>query len=491
MLFNSLEFLLFFPIVLLAYGLLAGRRTLVLLAASYFFYGWWNWAYLGLMLLSTAVDYFCAQRIEESDRLSEKRTYLAVSLVSNLGVLFFFKYFNFFNAQVAGVFQALGMDYLVPYSSLLLPMGISFYTFQTISYTVDVYRGHIKAERDPLIFALYVSFFPQLVAGPIERAGHLLGQLKVNREVVSDNIVQGLGRVLVGLFKKVVIADRLALFVNQVYGDPTAYDGSMLIVATVFFAFQIYCDFSGYSDMAIGLARMFGVDLMENFRNPYLAHNIRQFWSHWHISLSTWFRDYVYIPLGGNKRRMYRNLIVVFVVSGLWHGASWTFILWGAAHGTFLIVSAILLKRFAFLTRQGLKPLGVVLTFSFVCFTWILFRANSLPDAVYIISHLTDINKQYLFDLLYQGKIGLTDISSWSKAFNLEFGKLSFQYSVGDLILSGLLIPGLVAAEHFAGKKAVSDFFSGNTLFAAYFVLILAIILFGVFSDNQFIYFQF
>lgn len=328
MLFNSIEFLVFLPLVILSYSVLKSHRTTILLIASYFFYGWWNWSYLALIVFSTFVDYQCAISIaSHSLNRKKKKLFLGISILSNLGLLGFFKYFNFFSQEANRLFDFLGMDYLIPYSSFILPMGISFYTFQTMAYTIEVYNNKITPERNPLIFSLYVSFFPQLVAGPIERPSHLITQLKRLNNLNSNNIKQGFYRIIFGLFKKLVIADRLALFVNEVYKSPENYDGSMLILATFFFAFQIYCDFSGYSDIAIGTARLFGIELMENFRMPYLATSIREFWSKWHISLSTWFRDYLYIPLGGNKTLHIRNIIIVFLVSGLWHGANWTFVI--------------------------------------------------------------------------------------------------------------------------------------------------------------------
>jgi alginate O-acetyltransferase complex protein AlgI len=344
-LFNSIEFLLFFPVVVAIYFATPQRyRWALLLAASYYFYASWKPEYLLLIIASTLVDYGCGLRMGSIAGKARRKKWLLVSLTSNLGLLFAFKYFNFFNESARAVFDRFNIFYDVPAFDLLLPVGISFYTFQTLSYSIDVYRGRQRPERHLGIFALYVSFFPQLVAGPIERSTHLLPQFFQPHRFEYDRVTSGLRLVLWGFFKKVVVADRLALYVNAVYNDPSAHTGPTILLATYFFAFQIYCDFSGYSDIAIGTARVMGYDLMQNFRRPYFARSISEFWSRWHISLSTWFRDYLYIPLGGNRVprwRWYVNLFAVFLISGLWHGANWTFVVWGALHGTYLIVGLV------------------------------------------------------------------------------------------------------------------------------------------------------
>ena len=330
MFFNSLEFAVFFPIVVGLYLLTPERfRWTLLLAASYYFYAAWKAEYLILILVSTLIDYTVALRMEKASNPAKRRSWLIVSLCSNLGILFSFKYFNFFNDSVRTVFDQFNIFYDVPAFEVLLPVGISFYTFQTLSYTIDVYRGQRPAERHIGIFALYVAFFPQLVAGPIERSTRLLPQFFKKVELTYERTVDGLRLMLWGFFKKLVIADRVGAYVDVVYASPDDHSGMTVLIATYFFAFQIFCDFSGYSDIAIGSARILGYDLMDNFRRPYFSKSISEFWRRWHISLSTWFRDYVYIPLGGNrvvKWRWYYNLMVVFVVSGLWHGANWTFV---------------------------------------------------------------------------------------------------------------------------------------------------------------------
>ncbi len=490
MLFNSIEFLVFLPLVLLSYSALKQFRVSLLLLASYFFYGWWNWSYLMLIIFSTCVDYFCAKEIsKQTIGKRRKSTFLLISILFNLGILGFFKYYNFFGSELNELFEYIGMNYLIPLSDFLLPIGISFYTFQTLSYTMDVYNGKVEYEKNVFNFALYVSFFPQLVAGPIERPKHLIGQLKNLKSLASYNIKEGFYRITFGLFKKLVIADRLALFVNQVYANPENYDGSLLLIATLFFAFQIYCDFSGYSDIAIGTAKLFGVDLMENFKNPYFSRNIREFWSRWHISLSTWFRDYLYIPLGGNRQLHLRNIILVFLISGLWHGANWTFIVWGGLHGFYFLLQQLSAKLIKLPKSNISRLFKTVITFCGVCFAWVFFRSNNVHDAFYIISKFTEINFIYLKDMAYQIKVGILEPGTLTKAFNINFGEFYFQSSVGDIILSFILIPALLLMESRRQNKNFT--MRENYRSVLYLILAVSIVLFGVFSENQFIYFQF
>ncbi|MBW2967124.1 MBOAT family protein, partial [Candidatus Woesearchaeota archaeon] len=345
MLFNSIHFLVFFPVVIVLYYSLAHKhRWILLLISSYYFYMSWKAEYVILIMISTLVDYIAGLQIFRSQSVVRKRLFLVLSILTNIGLLFAFKYFNFFSDSVREILQVFTIQLNPLTLKVLLPVGISFYTFQTLSYTIDVYRGRIMPEKHLGIFAVYVSFFPQLVAGPIERAKNLLPQFyrKVDFDYVL--VVAGLKLMLWGFFKKVVIADRLAIMVDYIYGDVTGFTGLSLIIATVFFAFQIYCDFSGYSDIAIGAAQVMGIRLMDNFKRTYLATSASDFWRRWHISLSSWFRDYIYIPLGGNRLSRFRgclNILVVFLVSGLWHGANWTFVLWGLLHGIYLTASAI------------------------------------------------------------------------------------------------------------------------------------------------------
>ena len=341
MLFNSLEFIIFFPIVVAAYFALKPKyRWILLLLASYYFYMAWNYKYIVLILISTTIDYFAGINIHRSNNPRTRKALLLVSLVANLGLLFFFKYFNFFGDSINYLFDKINIFYNIPAYHYLLPVGISFYTFQTMSYTIDIYNGKQEPERHFGRFALFVSFFPQLVAGPIERSVNLLPQFRKHYDFDYERVKNGILLMVWGFFKKVVIADRLAEYVNMVYNHPHDFGGLHNMIATFFFSFQIYCDFSGYSDIAIGSAMIMGYTLMTNFRRPYFSMSIREFWQRWHISLSTWFRDYVYIPLGGNrvvKWRWYYNLFITFLVSGLWHGAEWTFVIWGALHGFYLI----------------------------------------------------------------------------------------------------------------------------------------------------------
>lgn len=400
MLFNSLQFAVFFVVVVMVYFAIPHRfRWMILLAASYYFYMCWKAEYVILIMCSTLVDYFAGLRMSMLSDKKRRRKYLCFSLVCNLGILFFYKYFNFLGQSVTDMLQAFNIYYDTPVFHVLLPVGISFYTFQTLSYTIDVYRGRVSAERHLGIYALYVSFWPQLVAGPIERTSHLLPQLRQRYAFDYDRVTGGLRLMFWGLFKKVVIADQLAVYVNKVYNHVDDYQGMPMLVATFFFAIQIYCDFSGYTDMARGAAQVMGYDLMENFKRPYFAKSIREFWQRWHISLSTWFRDYVYIPLGGKRTTRWRwqyNLILTFLLSGLWHGANWTFVTWGVLHGCYLVaenLSGSFQARLAdhwFVGEHTLmnRALRVGITMSMICFAWIFFRANSMADAWSVIGRM-------------------------------------------------------------------------------------------------------
>lgn len=400
MIFNSAEFLLFYPLVLLGYFLFPKKMKWPwLLAASYFFYMIWNPPLIFLILFTTAVSYISAILIEGSKKRFTRIFWLTATLVTSLGVLFFFKYFNFLAGSVTSVLNLIDGGERTLILNLILPVGISFYTFQTLSYVIDVYRGEIKAERHFGWYALFVSFFPQLVAGPIERPDNLLPQLKEEHKLDAENAWRGLQKMAIGFFKKIVVADLIASYVNAVYNDAQSATGWGVVIASVLFSVQIYCDFSGYTDIAIGCARIMGIRLMQNFDRPYRARSIKEFWARWHISLSTWFRDYLYIPLGGNrcsKARHYFNLFVVFFVSGLWHGANWTFVLWGTLHGVYQIVGAITKKyRMALYAKLGInvESKGFALgqrfvTFVLVCFSWILFRANSIADVGVLMGKL-------------------------------------------------------------------------------------------------------
>ncbi len=393
MIFNSFEFLVFYPIVLLLYFVLPKKsRWVMLLAASAFFYLYWSVKLIFLILFTIVISYTAAILIEKyKDNLPLKRACLVVTLVACFGVLFFFKYFNFMADSVVSIANLFGAGWDDFSLNLILPVGISFYTFQTLSFVIDVYRGSVPAERHFGYYALYVTFFPQLVAGPIERPENLIPQLHADHDFSWDNAIPGLRMMIVGFFKKIVVADLIAVYVNAVYNSPDTARGLSVLVATVLFAVQIYCDFSGYTDIAIGCARIMGIKLMQNFDRPYISASIKEFWRRWHISLSSWFMDYLYFPLGGSRcsrpRHLF-NLAVVFLVSGLWHGAAWTFVIWGALHAFYQIVGVLLRKpKSAFYAKRGidenapwLQAIRRVITFILVDFAWMFFRANSFSD---------------------------------------------------------------------------------------------------------------
>jgi len=466
MLFNSLSFLYFFCVVVIVFFSLPHRyRWVLLLAASYFFYAYWKLEYLVLIVFSTLVDYAVALKMEKASTPAYKKAFLWLSIALNLGVLVLFKYSGFLGNSLATIFPSLSDQNLLIYN-LVLPVGISFYTFQSMSYSIDVYRGQKKAEKHLGIFALYVSFFPQLVAGPIERSTSLLPQFFKKQEINQERILSGLSQILRGFFKKLVVADRLAIYVDAIYNNYDNHSGLSLALATFFFAFQIYCDFSGYSDIAIGSARVLGYDLMENFKRPYFAKSVRTFWSRWHISLSTWFRDYLYIPIGGNrvvKWRMHYNLMVVFLVSGLWHGANWTFVFWGGLHGLYLIFELLFplnISRFNSVLGQGLK---MVKTFVLVCLAWVFFRSESIDQAFEIIHKIVSFKGS-----LYFG------------------GQSNFIYAVIALFL--LLL--VEVKQEWLPSKASKQLFTYQWGIK-YLIIFVLILLLGVFDKGQFIYFQF
>ena len=393
MLFNSIKFMVFFPCVFLLYYALPFRfRKYMLLAVSYYFYMCWKPEFILLILFSTAAAYLCALGGERWPRWKKGLT--AVSLALNLGVLFFFKYFNFFSESFTALCRSVSIPFSAPVLAIVLPVGISFYTFQTLSYTLDVYRGEMEPERDLVTFALFVSFFPQLVAGPIEKASALLPQLKTEHSFTYENAAGGLKLMGWGFFKKMVLADQLALLlVDPVYNDLGSYEGGALVLATCAFAVQIYCDFGGYSDIARGCARMMGVELMVNFRAPYFAASVTEFWRRWHISLTSWFREYVYFPLGGNRKGAAKKclfVLITFTLSGLWHGAAWTFVLWGLFHALVMDLEFLWHRRRPRKDRgPAVHVLRCVVTFGVVSLLWIFFRANTMGDTLYVLRHMT------------------------------------------------------------------------------------------------------
>jgi len=400
MTFNSWEFLLFYPIVAILYFALPKRmKWQMLLVASYFFYMCYQAELVFLIAGTTLVSWIASRIIWKSEKGSTRKLLLALTLAVCFGVLFFYKYFNFLSGSVSGLIELFGGTPSRIELDLILPVGISFYTFQTLSYVIDVYRGDVEPERNFFFYALFVSFFPQLVAGPIERPGNLIPQLKQTHPWSRDDAVKGAKHMLVGFFKKICVADLISVYVNSIFNDAESATALGIIIATALFAVQIYCDFSGYTDIAIGCARVMGIRLMQNFDHPYMATSIKEFWSRWHISLSSWFKDYLYIPLGGNRRgkgRALFNVFVVFLVSGLWHGANWTFVIWGAIHGIYQI-SGTLTKdaRDRALTRLGMsrdsgfiKWWRRICVFVLVCFAWLFFRANSVADVWVLLDRL-------------------------------------------------------------------------------------------------------
>lgn len=423
MLFNSIDFAIFLPIVFILYWFVTNKnlklQNLLIVASSYVFYGWWDWRFLSLILFSTLVDYTVGLKLKDESRESRRKMLLWTSILVNLGFLGFFKYYNFFLDNFITAFSFFGNDIQANGLDIILPVGISFYTFQTLSYTIDVYKGKLEPTSNLIAFAAFVSFFPQLVAGPIERATNLLPQFYKKREFSYDGAVDGLKQILWGMFKKVVIADNAAQFANEIFNNSGEYSGSTLVLGALFFAFQIYGDFSGYSDIAIGTSRMFGFNLMKNFAFPYFSRDMAEFWRRWHISLSTWFRDYLYIPLGGSKGgtgMKVRNTFIIFIVSGFWHGANWTFIVWGALNAIYFL--PLLLTKS---NRQhlevvaqgrlfpGIKEIGqMTLTFGLTLLAWVFFRANDMGHA---INYLSEIFSSSLF-LVPQFE-GLTDAMSW------------------------------------------------------------------------------
>jgi D-alanyl-lipoteichoic acid acyltransferase DltB (MBOAT superfamily) len=488
MLFNSIEFIVFFIAVTGLYFLLPHKyRWSLLLTASCFFYMFFKPVYILILGFTIVIDYFAGIMLENQTDQKKKKQFLIMSLVANIGVLAVFKYFNFLNDNITGIAQFFGYKNQIPYLNILLPIGLSFHTFQAMSYTIEVYRGHQKAERHFGIYSLYVMFYPQLVAGPIERPQNMLHQFHEEKFFNYHDTVTGLRLMLWGMFKKVVIADRLAVVTDMVFNDPYNHSAVSIAICSAFFAFQIFCDFSGYSDIAIGSARIMGIKLMRNFDRPHSALSISEFWSRWHISLSTWFKDYLYIPLGGNRvppvRRQF-NLFIVFFMSGLWHGADWRFIIWGSLHGVYLVF-ANLTKDIRYRIRQviGLTRLKWLdnsiqrtITFSLVAIALIFFRSNHLRDATYMIGRLPDVF----------GEIGgMIRKGAFNSGLHLESYKLAMC----------VLAIGLMEAVHFMQRdKAISVVFDQQPRYlrwGVYYVTVFAIIYLGVFTNREFIYFQF
>ena len=399
MLFNSLDFAIFLPIVFILYWFVAQKnlklQNALIVVASYVFYGWWDWRFLSLIIFSTVVDYTVGQKLRNEKQQSKRKVLLWISIIVNLGFLGFFKYYNFFLENFVDAFSLFGMQINANSLNIILPVGISFYTFQTLSYTIDVYRKELKPTKDFMAFSAFVCFFPQLVAGPIERATNLLPQISKKRVFTKSLFKEGIVQIFIGLFRKIVIADTLANYVDVVYADLSLYNSSTIFLATFFYTFQIYFDFSGYSDIAIGTAKLFGIKFKQNFNLPYFSKSLTEFWRKWHISLSFWLRDYLYISLGGNRKGIritYRNLMITMLLGGLWHGSSWNFIIWGGIHGVVLSIEKLLNSKSKSRIIENLSFFGYPITFIIVLFSWVFFRAENLESSIFAISKIFEFN---------------------------------------------------------------------------------------------------
>ena len=478
MLFNSIDFAVFLPIVFVLYWILQKYplkfQNLLIVVASYVFYGWWDYRFLSLIVFSTLIDYTIGLRLQKTKKLNHRKLLLWTSILVNIGFLGFFKYYNFFVDNFVSAFSFFGNDIQPNTLNIILPVGISFYTFQTLSYTIDVYRQKLEPTKDVFAFAAFVSFFPQLVAGPIERATNLLPQFYVKRQFNYSKAVDGLRQILWGLFKKIVIADNCAQFSNLIFDNYTDYSGSTLMIGAVFFAFQIYCDFSGYSDIAIGTSRLFGFNLKQNFAFPYFSRDIAEFWRRWHISLSTWFRDYLYIPLGGSRGSLLnklRNVFVIFIVSGFWHGANWTFIVWGGLNALYflpLLIFKINRVNTNIVAEESVLPsfkefFGMLITFFLTVIAWVFFRSNSISEAIDYIHKLFDIT-----------------------FFSIPEVRPTFLFV---LLFVFIIIEWVGRRCLFAIEKMWFSYPRPVRLFM-YYLIIMIIFLFGG-KEQQFIYFQF
>ncbi|WP_284651228.1 MBOAT family O-acyltransferase [Flavobacterium terrisoli] len=477
MFFNSIQFAIFLPIVFLLYWFVPNKskasQNYILILASYFFYACWDWRFLFLLIFSTLLCYALGIKIENSNTQSSRKFWLWICILMNLGFLGIFKYYNFFSVSFAELFQAIGFNVSPILLDVILPIGISFYTFHGLSYIIDIYYGRIKSEKNFIDYSLFVSYFPLLVAGPIERATHLLPQLKVKREFDFEKAKEGVYQIIWGLVKKVVIADTCAMYANAIFDNYNSMNSLSLMLGAVYFAFQIYGDFAGYSDIALGTSKLFGIDLLKNFNYPYFSRDIAEFWRRWHISLSSWFRDYLYIPLGGSKGSKWfqiRNVMIIFLVSGFWHGASWTYVAWGLINALYFIPLLVFNKNRsnidAFTISFNFASLRIIinilLTFAITCLAWIFFRAKTIQDAIsYIKRMVTDWHftpqyfsiERYNYEILIM--ILLFTIVEWNNRYKIE--PLSGKYSWLKISLS-----------------------------------ILAIIALGIFTDyKNFIYFQF
>lgn len=477
MLFNSISFAFFLPVVFVLYWFVFNRKlrvqNLIMLVASFYFYACWDWRFLFLLVFSIFLDYFSGLKIEQCEKKSSRKFWLILSIAINLGFLGFFKYYNFFVDSFAELLHSLGFNVHMWTLKIVLPVGISFYTFHGLSYIIDVYKKRISAEKNFIDYALFVSYFPLLVAGPIERATHLLPQIKVKRKFSYDLAADGMRQILWGLFKKMVIADNCAPIVNEIFLNYQTESASNLALGAVLFAFQIYGDFSGYSDIALGVSKLFGIQLLKNFAYPYFSRDIAEFWRRWHISLSSWFKDYLYIPLGGSKGGLWmkiRNTFIIFLVSGFWHGANWTFVIWGGLNALFFMPLLVFNKNRSNLeiVAQGQvfpslrEAISIVITFAMACFAWIFFRSESTSQAVHYIINIFDTS---IFQIPSSLNVKLVVLCA------LMFG---FEW---------------INRAYFHGLEIKR--FQKGLRWGVYLFIVLLILCFANFNNNEFIYFQF
>lgn len=481
MLFNSFSFAIFLPIVFVLYWFVMNKslklQNILLLVASYYFYSCWDYRFLFLLIFSTVLDYATGIKMYEAKTESSKKFWFWLSIIINLGFLGVFKYYNFFADSFSDALSLIGFQAGFVTLNVILPVGISFYTFHGLSYVIDIYKDRIKPERNFIDYSLFVSFFPLLVAGPIERATHLLPQIKSKRAFNYSQALDGLRQILWGLFKKIVIADNCAQYANMIFNNSGDYSGSTLVLGALFFTFQIYCDFSGYSDIALGTARLFGVELLRNFAYPYFSRDIAEFWRRWHISLSSWFRDYLYIPLGGSKGGLWmkiRNTFIIFLVSGFWHGANWTFLIWGALNAIYFL--PLLLLN---LNRDNLETVAqgkffptfkeifsIIITFSLTVFAWIFFRAASVDHAI-----------EYIGGIFSKSLLSIPSVET--KAYLILFVVLIF------------MMVEWIGREYRYGIEFVKKIKSPIARIVLYYTIIIMILVLGNFTENEFIYFQF
>jgi alginate O-acetyltransferase complex protein AlgI len=483
MLFNSLSFAIFLPIVFLLYwfGTKGNLKlqNILLLVSSYYFYACWDWRFLFILVFSILLDYFTGIRIYNATNKRSKLFWLWLSIGINLGILIVFKYYNFFASSFADGLSMLGFKSNLGTLQVILPIGISFYTFHGLSYVIDLYKGRIEPERNFINYSVFVSFFPLLVAGPIERATHLLPQIHKKRVFSEAKAIDGLRQILWGLFKKIVIADNCAEYANTIFNNSGGYSGSTLVLGALFFSFQIYCDFSGYSDIALGTAKLFGIDLLKNFAFPYFSRDIAEFWRRWHISLSSWFKDYVYIPLGGSKGGIWmkiRNTFIIFLLSGFWHGANWTFIIWGALNAIYIMPSIIFAtnrKNLDIVAKGKYLPsirelISMIITFGLTVFAWIFFRANNVKHSL-----------NYIARIFSESLFSMPRFPGIEKAMPII------------LITIVFLIFEWIGRESSYALQIVSKVRRNYLRIVMYYIIIAFILIFGNFNGNQFIYFQF